>query len=171
MRHGANTKVRGRFSEMRRGPSHLCARNASEALETFVRHPEKTFSTVSARNGHADCIARCPLSGAKRKTYARSECESAPNFAPFRRRMLTLPFRPIIVSAECLSNQAPGSLLEADWGVKRHADSHFTSATRIRFSVHTGSVCGHGTMREFRREVRSRFWPLRRIEHRLALLH
>src|SRR5437016_1117507 len=23
-----------------------------------------------ARNGHADCIARCPLSGAKRKTFA-----------------------------------------------------------------------------------------------------
>src|SRR5258708_16030205 len=37
--------------------------------------------------------------------------------------MLTLPYRPIIVSAECLSNQAPGSLLEADWGGKRHADS------------------------------------------------
>ena len=30
--------------------------------------------------------------------------------------MLTLPYRPIIVSAECLSNQPPGSLLEADWG-------------------------------------------------------
>jgi len=30
--------------------------------------------------------------------------------------MLTLSFRPIIVSAERLSNQAPGSLLEADWG-------------------------------------------------------
>ncbi len=51
-------------------------------------------------------------------------CESAPNVDPFRRRMLTLPYRPIIVSAECLSNQAPGSLLEADWRVKRHADSH-----------------------------------------------
>jgi hypothetical protein len=26
-----------------------------------------------ARNGHADCIAQCPLSGAKRKTFARIE--------------------------------------------------------------------------------------------------
>ena len=26
-----------------------------------------------ARNRHADCNARCPLSGAKRKTYPRSE--------------------------------------------------------------------------------------------------
>jgi hypothetical protein len=26
-----------------------------------------------APNGHADCIARCPLSGAKRKTYPRIE--------------------------------------------------------------------------------------------------
>jgi hypothetical protein len=26
-----------------------------------------------ARNGHADCIARCPFSGAKRKTFARLE--------------------------------------------------------------------------------------------------
>ncbi len=26
-----------------------------------------TFATISARNGHPDCSARCPLSGAKRK--------------------------------------------------------------------------------------------------------
>src|SRR5260370_21762907 len=32
-----------------------------------------TFATLSVPNGHADCIARCPLSGAKRKTYARME--------------------------------------------------------------------------------------------------
>lgn len=38
--------------------------------------------------------------------------------------MLTLPYSPIIVSAECLSDRAPGSLLEADLGGKRHADSH-----------------------------------------------
>src|ERR1700737_4733127 len=43
-------------------------------------------------------------------------CESAPSLNPFRRRMLTLPYRPIIVCAECLSNRAPGSLLETDWG-------------------------------------------------------
>ena len=31
-------------------------------------------------------------------------------------RQCALPYRPIIVSAECLSKQAPGSLLEDDWG-------------------------------------------------------
>jgi len=35
---------------------------------------------------------------------------------PSARRMLTLPYRPIIVSLECLSNQATGALLEVDWG-------------------------------------------------------
>jgi hypothetical protein len=28
---------------------------------------------LMARNGHADRVAQCPLSGAKRKTYARIE--------------------------------------------------------------------------------------------------
>ena len=51
MLHSANTKVRGRFSEKRRGLSHRCARNASAALENFVCFPEKTFSTASTRNG------------------------------------------------------------------------------------------------------------------------
>src|SRR5277367_6650551 len=52
MRPSADAKVRGRFSETRRGPAHRCARSASAALENFVRHPQKTFSTVSTRNGH-----------------------------------------------------------------------------------------------------------------------
>jgi hypothetical protein len=57
--------------------------------------------------------------------------------------MLTLPYRPIIVSAECLSNQAPGSLLEADWGVKRHADSH-------RMDLNGAAACRScAMMREF----------------------
>ena len=51
MRRSADTKGRGRFSEMRRGPSHRRARSASAALENFVRRPQKTFSTVSARRG------------------------------------------------------------------------------------------------------------------------
>jgi hypothetical protein len=34
----------------------------------------------------------------------------------FGMQFLALPSRPIIVSAECLSNQAPGLLLEADGG-------------------------------------------------------
>ena len=32
-----------------------------------------TFATLSAQNGHADRIPRCPVSGAKRKTFARVE--------------------------------------------------------------------------------------------------
>jgi len=40
----ANTKVRGRFSKIRCGPSRRGARNASAALENFVCYPQKTFS-------------------------------------------------------------------------------------------------------------------------------
>ena len=43
MLRSANTKVHGRFSEKRRGLSHRCARNASAALENFVRHPKRLF--------------------------------------------------------------------------------------------------------------------------------
>src|SRR5882762_2626780 len=32
-----------------------------------------TFATVSARSRHADCVAQCPLSGAKRKTFSLTE--------------------------------------------------------------------------------------------------
>src|ERR1700682_3670167 len=42
-----DTKVRGRFSQMRCGPSRRCARSASVALENFVSCPQKTFSTAS----------------------------------------------------------------------------------------------------------------------------
>jgi hypothetical protein len=41
----------------------------------------------------------------------------------FGMQFLALPSRPIIVSAECLSNQAPGVTVGSRWGVKRHADS------------------------------------------------
>jgi hypothetical protein len=60
--------------------------------------------------------SRQPLSGCSCLAMMISLCESAPSLDPFRRRMLTLPYRPIIVSAECPSKQAPGSLLQADWG-------------------------------------------------------
>src|SRR5258708_38438508 len=49
------------------------APNASAVSKIFVRHPKRTFATVSARNGHADSVPRCPLSGAKQKTCARIE--------------------------------------------------------------------------------------------------
>jgi len=51
MRRGADTKVSGRSSEMRRGPSNRRAQNASAALENFVP-PSKGFSTVSTLSGH-----------------------------------------------------------------------------------------------------------------------
>src|SRR5258708_29986171 len=58
--------------------------------------------------------------------------------------MLTLPYRPIIVSAECLSNQAPGSLLEADWGGKRHADSQsLLLRIKIQNRQDEKDRCGH----------------------------
>jgi hypothetical protein len=49
MLHSANTKVRGRFSEKRRGLSHRCARNASAALENFVRHPKRLFQQYRSK--------------------------------------------------------------------------------------------------------------------------
>src|SRR6476620_11821730 len=49
MLFSVETKVRGRFSEKRCGPSRRCARNASAALENFVCCPEKTFSTASTQ--------------------------------------------------------------------------------------------------------------------------
>src|SRR6266478_2515885 len=68
-----DTKVRGRFCVKRCGPSRRRVRTVSAVLKNFVRQPEKTFSTVSARNGHADCVVRCPLSAVKRTTFARTE--------------------------------------------------------------------------------------------------
>jgi len=46
----ADTKVRGRFSETRCGPSRRCARNASGALKNFACYPQKTFSTASTQS-------------------------------------------------------------------------------------------------------------------------
>src|SRR2546423_4277852 len=40
MLFSVDTKVRGRFSEKRCGPSRRCARNASAALENFVCCPQ-----------------------------------------------------------------------------------------------------------------------------------
>src|SRR4030088_1344608 len=46
----------------------------TKGAATDMFEPKATASHLdSTRNGHADCIARCPLSGAKRKTFARSE--------------------------------------------------------------------------------------------------
>ena len=43
----AATKVRGRFWMKRYGPSRRRAQNASAVLKIFVRHPKKTFATLS----------------------------------------------------------------------------------------------------------------------------
>src|ERR1700676_759372 len=42
-----DTRVYDHFCGNRCGPSHCRARDAPAALKNFVRHPEKTFSTVS----------------------------------------------------------------------------------------------------------------------------
>src|SRR3954467_12066105 len=42
------TEVRDRFWMKRYGPSRRRAENASVALRIFVRHPKKTFATISA---------------------------------------------------------------------------------------------------------------------------
>src|SRR5271155_2880259 len=92
MLHSANTKVRGRFSEKRLGLSHRCARNASAALENFVRHPQKTFSTVSVKNRSDDSPARLPLCpdqrtacpGVARQHPVRGESFRCPSFRLMR---------------------------------------------------------------------------------------
>jgi hypothetical protein len=43
MLFSVDTKVRGRFSEKRCGPSRRCAQNASAALENFVCYSPKDF--------------------------------------------------------------------------------------------------------------------------------
>src|SRR5258706_10165764 len=55
------------------GPPHDYLIAAPTARRINAPCCKKTFATQSARNGHADHVARRPLSGAKRKTYARIE--------------------------------------------------------------------------------------------------
>src|SRR5260221_1639156 len=61
----ANTKVRGRFSAKRCGPSRREARDASAALKNFVRHLKKTFATKSAHLRHGAMPELSPLTGCK----------------------------------------------------------------------------------------------------------
>src|SRR5271168_4379520 len=68
-RRSADAKVCGRFSEMPRGPSHRCARNASAALENFVPDPQKTFSTVSVKNGSDGTKTRLPVCPEQRTSF------------------------------------------------------------------------------------------------------
>jgi hypothetical protein len=48
----------------RYGPSRRRAEDASAALTIFVRHPKKTFATISAKSGHSPKkqVARISLS-------------------------------------------------------------------------------------------------------------
>src|SRR6476646_6160596 len=50
----------------RYGPSRRRALDASAALRIFVRHPEKTFATISARTGPQAMSAIWSLTGGKR---------------------------------------------------------------------------------------------------------
>jgi len=72
---GANTKVGGRFCMKRCGPSRRRARSPSAVFKIFVLQPKKTFSTKSARNGHAAAVGACLLSGEER-TYLRRSARS-----------------------------------------------------------------------------------------------
>src|SRR6266481_5029906 len=57
------SSCRARAKGNRRDPFHRLS--ASKLLQCM--------SLFLARNGHADSVAQCPLSGAKRKSYARIE--------------------------------------------------------------------------------------------------
>src|ERR1700730_380259 len=65
----ADTKLPGRFSDKRFGPSRLCARNASAGPENFVRQPQRTFATLSARSCRTGMSARRLLSRGKRTLH------------------------------------------------------------------------------------------------------
>src|SRR5450631_3235486 len=47
----ATTEVHGRFWMERYGPSRRRAQNAPAALRIFLRHPKKTFATISTQSG------------------------------------------------------------------------------------------------------------------------
>ena len=55
--------VRGRFCAKQCGPSRRHVRSASPVLENFARHPKRTFSTLSARNGLGNHARQGPLIG------------------------------------------------------------------------------------------------------------
>jgi hypothetical protein len=59
----ATTEVHNRFWMKRYGPSRRRARSASAALGIFVRHPKKTFATISAQSRRAARLDECPLLG------------------------------------------------------------------------------------------------------------
>ena len=61
----AATEACDRFWMKRYGPSRRRTRDASAALRNFARRPEKTFTTISARNRHGLMSVLSPL---KRKS-------------------------------------------------------------------------------------------------------
>src|SRR6202140_5777678 len=72
-----DTRVYDRFCGNRCGPSHCRARDAPAALKNFVRHPEKTFSTVSTQSGHrsvSQAFAALP------RMYEAMQLFAAPQF-------------------------------------------------------------------------------------------
>ena len=53
-------EVGDRFWINRYGPSRRHAQKASAALSIFVRHPKRTFATISAVSGHRQAVSACP---------------------------------------------------------------------------------------------------------------
>src|SRR5258706_8425140 len=85
-----DTKVRGRFSEKRCGPSRRCARNASAALENFVCYPQKTFSTASVKLRRTHC------------EQIFSALPPRPDIAPCSRHVRNVPQADVTTCAEKL---------------------------------------------------------------------
>src|SRR5204863_9475390 len=65
-------RVRDRFWMKRYGPSRRRAQNASAALKIFIRHPKKTFATISALFGHKRSNSRCSLIDVKQTSQLRA---------------------------------------------------------------------------------------------------
>src|SRR5260370_12857841 len=94
MLSSADTKVRGRFSEKRGGPSRPCARNASAALENFVCLPEKTFSTASVKIGSGRARAARPFYPQQQTS---SGCSAPSEKCQIRKNLSSRLDRPSIV--------------------------------------------------------------------------
>jgi len=54
----------------------------------------------------------------------RYSCKSALNFKPFRHPSVTPDQPRVLMQIQNIAGCRVGSMFKADWGVKRHADSH-----------------------------------------------
>jgi hypothetical protein len=71
------------------GPPRRRAQNASAALRIFVRHPKKTFATISAHLGYRAHSASSPAYFAASRVFSTS-----PNMMPLSVAQLPFPLGP-----------------------------------------------------------------------------